>query len=84
MTLLVILTLGMALGWLAAILLRHDSFRQSFADIVTGALGSLGGYLVAGGRPDSHAIGFELLMLGALGAGLLLAAVAFLRRQTAR
>jgi uncharacterized membrane protein YeaQ/YmgE (transglycosylase-associated protein family) len=84
MTLLVLLTLGAALGWLAAIMLRHDSLRQSLTDIAAGALGAIGGYLAAGGRVDSQAISIESLLLGALGAAVLLAAMVLFRRQMAR
>ncbi len=84
MTLLVILVLGAALGWLAAILLRHDSLRQSLADIAIGAIGSLTGYLAAGGRPDSAAIGLESLVLGAVGATVLLILSTFFSRQIIR
>lgn len=81
MTLLVLLTLGAVIGWLTAIMLRHDSIRQSLTDIAVGALGALAGYFAGGGRADSHAISIESLLLAALGAAILLAATALFRRQ---
>ncbi len=81
MTLLVLLTLGAVIGWLTAIMLRHDSIRQSLTDIAVGALGALAGYLAGGGRADSHVISIESLLLAALGAAILLAATALFRRQ---
>jgi uncharacterized membrane protein YeaQ/YmgE (transglycosylase-associated protein family) len=83
MPLLVLVTLGAALGWFAAIMLRHDSLRQSLTDIAAGAVGAVGGYLVTGGQIDSPAISIESLLLGALGAAALLAAAVFFRRQIA-
>jgi uncharacterized membrane protein YeaQ/YmgE (transglycosylase-associated protein family) len=84
MTLLVLLTLGAALGWFGAILLRHDSMRHSVVDILAGSLGAIGAPLVAHGKVDSHALSIESLFIGALGAVAVLASTALLHRKIAR
>ena len=84
MTLLVLLTLGAATGWLAAVLMRQDTLSQSLTNIALGALGSLGSALVTGTPADSGSISVESLVFGVLGAVILLALAAVFRRQTAR
>lgn len=84
MTLLVLFFLGAAIGWLAAIMLGHDSLRQSMIDILAGTFGSLAAYLAGGGHADSPAISVDLLLVGALGAAATVAAGAIFRHQFAR
>lgn len=84
MTLLVLLTLGAAVGWLAAIMMRQDSLAQSLVNIAIGAIGALGGMVMTGDQPDSFAISVESLVFGVLGAVLLLAVAAIFRRQIVR
>lgn len=81
MAFLVLITLGSAIGWLAAILLRQDSVGQSFTNIAIGAFGALASHLIVGGGLSSSAIDPEALLLGGIGAGLFLALATVLRRR---
>lgn len=84
MSLLVLLTLGAATGWLAAVLMRQDTFSQSLTNIALGALGSLGSTLVTGKPADSASISVESLVFGVLGAAIFLALATVFRRQMVR
>jgi uncharacterized membrane protein YeaQ/YmgE (transglycosylase-associated protein family) len=84
MTMLVLLTLGAAVGWLTAIWTRQDSLAQSLTNIALGAIGALGGMVVTGDQPDSLAISVESLVFGVIGAALMLLLAAIFRRQIVR
>ncbi|WP_284124094.1 hypothetical protein [Parerythrobacter aestuarii] len=81
MALIVLLTLGSAIGWLAAILLRQDSVTQSFANIAIGAVGALASHVIVGGGFAASSIDPEALLLGGIGAGLFLAVATVFRRR---
>ena len=84
MALIVLFTLGSAVGWLAAILLRQDSVKASLTNIGIGAVGAVASYGLTGKSIESSSVSPESLVFGVLGSGLLLGIVAILRRETAR
>lgn len=84
MAILVLITLGAAIGWLASILVRQDSVGQSFSNIAAGAIGAIASFAVAGKSFDSATLDPESLALGVVGAAILVAIVAVFRRQIVR
>ena len=84
MALIVLFTLGSAVGWLTAILLRQDSVKQSFINIGVGAAGAVASYGLTGEGMKSGAVSPQTLIIGVVGAAVLLAIVAILRREIAR
>ena len=79
MALLVLLTLGSAIGWMAAVLLKQDSVRQSVSHILIGAIGALLGQALASGGIPSDSIEPGSLLIGGIGSALSLALATFLR-----
>lgn len=84
MAYLVLLTLGSALGWLAAILFKQDSVKQSFTNIAAGGIGALITYALGANRSEAASVSPDALILGTLGAALSVAIVVFLSRRAVR
>lgn len=81
MALLVLLALGSAVGWLAAIVTKRDSFRDSLLSIAIGSAGAIASLAVAGGAFDAQSIHIETLGIGLIGSALALAIAALFRPQ---
>lgn len=82
MALLVLLALGSAVGWFAAIITKRDSLRESFLSMALGAAGAIASLALVGEPADSLTIHIRTLAYGLLGAvvALLLAFVVRPRR----
>ena len=83
MALLVLLALGSAVGWFAAIMTKRDSLRESFLSIALGAAGAIASLALLGEPAAAHTIHLRTLGFGLLGAvvALLLAFVLRFRRR---
>ncbi|ABC64504.1 hypothetical protein ELI_12060 [Erythrobacter litoralis HTCC2594] len=66
------MTVGAAIGWLASIMMRRDTLRQSFANMGVGSVGALATHAFANDKMALQAISAEALLLGAVGAIVLL------------
>ena len=83
MALLVLIFLGSAVGWLAAIIFEQDSLKLSLANIVIGAVGAVASHQIARRTVEWASISPESLLLSLVGAALPVAIVAILRRRHA-
>lgn len=84
MALLVLMTVGAAIGWLASIMMQQDTVRRSCTNIVIGAIGALLGYALASKKLAIDTLSPESILMGALGAMVLLAFGTLLQRRIAR
>ncbi len=82
MALLVLLALGSAVGWFAAIVTKRDSLRDSLLSIAIGSAGALASLAMVGQPFAAGSIHIETLGIGLVGSALALAlAVPFRRRK---
>lgn len=78
------MTFGAAIGWLASIMMREDTLKKSLANIAIGSVGALASYALAADKLALDTLSPEAILLGGLGAMVLLALSAILQRQIVR
>lgn len=81
MAILVLMTIGAAIGWLASILMRQDSLKQSLANIVIGSIGALTSFGFASDHFEIDTLSPQALVFGALGATIFLVITTLLKRR---
>ena len=81
MALVVLLTVGAVMGWLASILWKQDTIRLSVANMALGAASALFGNMAFGYQLGSPGIHSEALWVGAASAVVAVSITALLRRR---
>ena len=81
MALLVLAVLGAAIGWLMSISTNRDSLRQSLTNIAIGSAGSLATFLLVSDRTAVNVLSPLALLLGVVGAVILLGLSMLVRQR---
>ncbi|MHA6332186.1 hypothetical protein ACXYL9_00765 [Qipengyuania sp. CAU 1752] len=81
MALVVLLTVGAVMGWLASILWKQDTLRLSLVNMALGAASALLCNMALGFQLESTAIHSEALWVGAACAVVAVSITALLRRR---
>ena len=80
----VLFAVGGVIGWLASILARRDDARAIVSNVAAGVAGSLLAGLLTSREPLMSGLSATTLIAGVVGAGVILAAFAYLRLRLVR